>query len=92
MDYGNILVSRQGLEKQKYDGKIRLVAGCVPYRVENGVAEVMLTLCSDKSWIFPKGLPPCRLFAKLMFEKLFLTVAKVVSHCCMVLTVSGMRH
>eukprot|EP00455_Lapot_gusevi_P057442 TRINITY_DN9792_c0_g1_i3.p1 TRINITY_DN9792_c0_g1~~TRINITY_DN9792_c0_g1_i3.p1 ORF type:complete len:159 (+),score=28.69 TRINITY_DN9792_c0_g1_i3:92-568(+) len=48
--------ARVGREKQRWDGDIRLVCGCVPFRVNNNQIEILLVRSQKKDqWIFPKG-------------------------------------
>ncbi|KAM0839980.1 hypothetical protein ACQ4PT_013345 [Festuca glaucescens] len=51
------LVARKGRLRQRYDNEYRLVAGCVPYRVDiDGQLEVlMVSTPSRDDLVFPKG-------------------------------------
>jgi len=55
----NPLVSRTGREMQRYSEEgHRLVAGCIPVRLVNGIMEILLVTArhgKSKGWIFPKG-------------------------------------
>ncbi|CAM0904822.1 unnamed protein product [Alopecurus aequalis] len=51
------LVARKGRLRQRYDNEYRLVAGCIPYRVDkDGQLEVlMVSTFSRDDLVFPKG-------------------------------------
>jgi hypothetical protein len=53
------LVARKGRLRQRYDNEYRLVAGCVPYRVDkDGRLEVlMVSTPSRDDLVFPKVTP-----------------------------------
>ncbi|KAK4597412.1 hypothetical protein RGQ29_015093 [Quercus rubra] len=60
------LQARTGREKQRYEGQLRLVAGCIPYRLEpnvevcysnseNKLLVLMISSPNRKDLVFPKG-------------------------------------
>ncbi|VAH32020.1 unnamed protein product [Triticum turgidum subsp. durum] len=51
------LVARKGRLRQRYDNEYRLVAGCVPYRVDkDGQLEVLMVSTANRDdLVFPKG-------------------------------------
>uniref|UniRef100_A0A453BWA2 Uncharacterized protein n=1 Tax=Aegilops tauschii subsp. strangulata TaxID=200361 RepID=A0A453BWA2_AEGTS len=53
------LVARKGRLRQRYDNEYRLVAGCVPYRVDkDGQLEVLMVSTANRDdLVFPKVTP-----------------------------------
>lgn len=55
--YSDPLVARKGRLRQRYDGEYRLVAGCVPYRVDaDGQTQLLMVSTPNRDdLVFPKG-------------------------------------